>query len=137
MLLHNLIGNASLLELLWTGNALFGLFLSIRNWRSALVDFTVLGGVTNGRRAIAIGTLVVEALISAKFCLYILVGAVAMNLPAGGDTVIATLIGLVLLASSLMLTTISVVNRRVSDYLLKYGMHARGADGRFVKDGTN
>ena len=133
-LLGNWIGNASILEILWTLNSVLGIVISTRNWNSAWKDYRVIGGITNGRRAIAVGTLITETLIVAKFSIYIGIGLSAISLPnSDPPNVIGIIVGTSLLVSSGLLTAISLVNRRTSQYLLKHGMQVRDSNGRFAK----
>lgn len=136
----SLIGNASFLEMFWTFNSIIGGFLSVRNWRSAFADYTIIGGITNGRRMIAVSTLIIETIILAKFALYLIIGIIALALPQAPPnqgTPVAVIIGFILVLATVGLTAISAINRRTSDYLIRYGMQTRDASGKFIKETQN
>lgn len=128
MILSNFIGNASIIELLWVLNCFVGIALSVRNWREAMTDLRLVEHLTNGRHAIALGTLITESLILGKFTIFSILGIFSVALPSNtrvDSSHTDLFVALMLFVASLMLTGISAVNRRTSQYLLKYGVHAR------------
>ena len=114
---------------LWLALATFGLYLAHLNGTEAIRDYQALGGKTNGRRTIAIGSVrreVVRGLIQADF---IILGALALlNVHAP----IVFISGLFLASAGMNLN--SYLDRRDRLYLTRYGLQPRDEAGRFVKE---
>ena len=133
-LFNNVIAKASVVELVWLFNATVGLTLSFRNLLEARADRKALGVISNGRRAIAINSIILETILTVKFSLYIVAGLFAISTsPTGPPTVTGTIVVFVLLTSAILLTIISWSNRRLSKYLLTHGLQNRDAKGKFTK----
>lgn len=130
---NSLIWNASGFDLLFLTSALVGVWFSRLNLREAWGDFRALGGISNGRRYIAITTIVVETLLLSIHSLYIIAGLVAVSQPGSPVTAIGVLILCILVYASWAITAISVLSRRLRHYLSRYGMAVRDGKGRFTK----
>lgn len=120
-------------ELLFLISALVGAGLARRNLFAAWGDYHALGGITNGRRMIAIGQIAIETILGSVHALYIIVALVAVTIPASGNTtVVGVLIQAILVYASWGMTTISWISRRVGSYLNEHGLQPRDARGRFT-----
>lgn len=130
----DLIGHASGFEILFLISALVGTWFSRLNLSESWKDFRALGGITNGRRAIAVSNIVTETLRLSIHALYIIAAlfAVTQHSP-GTTTAVGVLILSILVYASWALTAISVISRRTRLYLLAYGLQARDDRGRFTK----
>jgi hypothetical protein len=123
-MLGNFIGNASFLELLWILNCFIGIGFSVRNWREALADYSTVEGLVNGRRTIAVSTLIIETLILCKFSIFSLLGIAATAIPSSeSGSIVGLVFGLGFLIATVLLTAISAVNRHTTQYLMTYGIH--------------
>ena len=133
-LFTNLVATASVMELIWLLNATVGLTLSSRNFKDALTDYRALGKIQNGRRTIAVNSLILEGIISSKFLLYIIAGLFAITADSvGPPSVVGMLVTTILVIGSILLTVISWSNRRTSQYLLAHGLQNRDKAGKFIK----
>ena len=130
----DLIGNASGFEILFLLSALVGTWFSRVNLSESWMDFRALGGITNGRRTIAIGTILIETILLSIHALYIIAALFAVTQPAPAKTTaVGVLILSILVYASWGITAISVVTRRVRRYLLVNGLQARDQHGRFTR----
>lgn len=132
-LFTDIIAYASLMEMLWIGASLVGLTLSQRNWRDALADYRALGTISNGRRHIAVNSLIIESLVIMKFIAYLIAGIVAVTTPSGPPDHVGIVVITVMVLASIGLTAISISNRKTTDYLTAHGLQNRDAKGKFVK----
>jgi hypothetical protein len=131
---HDLIGNASGFELLFLASALVGVYFSGLNMRESWADFRALGGITNGRRTIAISGIVTETVRLSIHALYLIAVAFAVGQPAPPVvTAVAVLVQAILVYASWAQTFISIVSRRTRTYLLTNGLQARDSHGRFTR----
>ena len=131
----DLIGNASGFEILFLLSALVGTWFSRVNLSESWMDFRALGGITNGRRAIATSNIVTETLRLSIHALYIIAALFAVTQHSRGETTaVGVLILSILVYASWALTAISVISRRTRLYLLAHGLQGRDAHGRFVRD---
>ena len=131
---HSLIGHASGFELLFMLSAVLGVWFSRMNLHEAVHDFRALGGITNGRRAIAVATIVIETLLLSIHALYIIAALFAITQPAPSTTTaVGVLIQSILVYASWAITAVSIVSRRLRRYLSQFGLQARDSSGRFVK----
>ena len=116
------------IELGWTGLALVGIWLAYLNGSEANRDLRALGGMTNGRRTIAVGNLrreVVRGLVQVDFAI---LGGMAMF-----DILVGPVFVSGLLLASFAMNANSYFDRRDRLYLLEYGIQARDDKGRFVR----
>ena len=131
---HDLIGTASGFELLFLASALVGMYFSAVNMRESWADFRALGGITNGRRTIAISGIVTETVRLSIHALYLIAVAFALTQPGSGSvTPVGVLIQAILVYASWAQTFISIVSRRTRVYLLTHGLQARDDKGRFTR----
>jgi hypothetical protein len=131
---NDLIGAASGFEILVLASAVFGAWFSRINLSESWKDFRALGGITNGRRAIAVSNIVTETLRLSIHALYIIAALFAVTQHSPGNTTpVGVLILSILVYASWALTAISVISRRTRLYLLAYGLQARDEKGRFTK----
>ena len=131
----DLIGNASGFEILFLLSALVGTWFSRVNLSESWMDFRALGGITNGRRAIATSNIVTETLRLSIHALYIIAALFAVTQPSRSEmTAVSVLVLSILVYASWALTAISVISRRTRLYLLRYGLRPRDSHGRFVKE---
>lgn len=131
----DLIGAASGFEILFLASALAGTWFSRLNLSESWKDFRALGGITNGRRAIATSNIVTETLRLSIHALYIIAALFAVTQPGRGETTaVGVLILSILVYASWALTAISVISRRTRVYLLRYGLQARDEHGRFTAE---
>lgn len=130
----DLIGNASGFEILFLLSAFVGTWFSRLNLKESWQDFRALGGITNGRRAIATSNIVTETLRLTIHALYIIAGLFAASQPTRPVSASGVLILSILVYASWAQTAISVISRRTRLYLLAHGLQARGPDGKFVKE---
>ena len=131
----DLIGNASGFEILFLLSALVGTWFSRVNLSESWKDFRALGGITNGRRAIATSNIVTETLRLSIHALYIIAALFAVTQPSRSEmTAVSVLVLSILVYASWALTAISVISRRTRLYLLRYGLQPRDEHGRFVSD---
>lgn len=131
---HDLIFHASGFELLFLSSALIGAWISSTNMSEAWRDLRALGGIANGRRAIAIAAIVIETLLLSIHALYVIAGLVAASTPSRGDATVTTvLLSAVIVYASWAVTAISFVTRKTRRYLLLHGLQNRDELGRFVK----
>lgn len=129
----NWIGNASGFELLFLASALVGLYFSKLNITESWADYRALGGITNGRRAIAVATIIVETLLLSIHALYIIAALFAITQASSGETSpVGVLILSILVYASWAITAISIVSRRLRRYLNTYGLQPRDERGRFT-----
>ena len=131
----DLIGAASGFEILFLASALVGTYFSRLNLLESWQDWRALGSITNGRRAIALATIITETLLLSIHALYIIAAlfAVTQHSP-GNTTAVGVLILSILVYASWAITAISVVSRRLRRYLSQYGMQPRDDKGRFISD---
>ena len=131
----DLIGAASGFELLFLASAIVGAFFSRLNLSEAWSDWRALGGIANGRRAIAVATILVETLLLSIHALYIIAALFAVTQKSPGpSTPVGVLILSILVYASWAITAISVISRRLRRYLSQHGMQARDEHGRFTKE---
>ena len=131
----NLLVNASGFEILFLASALIGAWSSRLNLREAYHDWHALGGLRNGRRAIAGSTIITEAILLSIHALYIIAGTVAVFMPSSGNvSAVGLLILSILVYASWAVTAISLTSRRLRRYLNEHGMQSRDELGRFTKD---
>ena len=129
----DLIANASGFEILFLTSALVGVWFSRQNLRESWGDLRAVGAIANGRRSIAITTIVVETLLLSIHALYIIAGLVASFTPSSGEaTGLTVLVLSILVYASWAITAISILSRRLRRYLTHHGMQARDEHGRFV-----
>ena len=129
----DLLFTASGFELLFLASAIVGVWFSRQNLRESWGDFRALGGLANGRRSIAITTIVTETLLLSIHALYIIAALFAITQPASGNsTPVSVLIQSILVYASWAMTAISILNRRLRRYLTRFGLQARDEHGRFV-----
>lgn len=132
----DVIGNATGFEILFFLSALFGLRFSIPNFRLSLAQYRSLGGVRNGRRAIAVEGVALEIIFIGIHALYVVAALVAFSIPAPPVvTAAGVLIQSILVIVSWAITGCSWIIRRTGTYLLEHGLQARDSQGRFTKDG--
>ena len=135
ILLHDLVGSFSVLELVWSVIALGGIVIAALNAWEALADYRALGGRQNGRRVVAIGNIRREIIRIGADVAFLGVGLYAGTVPANPH---ATMLGVVLtsclVVGSLGFNLNSWLDRRDRIYLMRYGMQSRDETGRFVKD---
>lgn len=130
----HLIGNASGFELLFLASALVGVGFSRLNFAESWGDYRALGGITNGRRAVAVATIVIETLLLSIHALYIIAALFAVSQPNSGQTTaVGILILSILVYASWAITAISIISRRLRRYLTQYGLQARDEHGRFTR----
>ena len=129
---HDMIGYASGFELMFLASALVGIWLGRSNVREAWRDYRALGGIINGRRAIAVASILTEAIRLSIHALYIIAGLVAITLPANPTTVLGVLVMSILVYVSWAQTGIGFINQRLRHYLKEHGIQARDEKGRFV-----
>lgn len=130
----DLLYTASGFEILFLVSALVGAWFSSYNIRDSWADFRALGGITNGRRTIAVAAIVTETVRLSIHALYLIAVLPALALPSGPTTVIGVLIQAILVYASWAQTFISIIGRRTRVYLLTNGLQARGPDGKFIKE---
>ena len=131
----DLIGNASGFEILFLASALVGTWFSRMNLTESWRDFRALGGITNGRRAIAVATIVTETLLLSIHALYIIAALFAVTQPGRSDTTaVGVLVLSILVYASWAVTGISIVSRRLRRYLNDHGLQPRDERGRFTTD---
>ena len=129
---HDILGNASGFELLFLASALIGIWFGRDNVREAWADYRSLGGIVNGRRAIAVASILTETIRLSIHGLYIIAGLVAVTIPANPTTTLGVLVLSILVYVSWAQTAIGYINRRLRDYLEAHGMQARDDKGRFT-----
>jgi ABC-type polysaccharide/polyol phosphate export permease len=126
--------NASGFELLFLASAFVGVWFAGLNLVESVKDLRAIGGITNGRRAIAVSNTVTETLRLSIHALYIIAGVVASFTPSSGNaTGLTVLILSILVYASWAVTAISYISRRTRLYLLSNGLQARDEHGRFVR----
>ena len=130
----DILYNATGFELLFFLSALLGAWFSRKNFAEAWADFRALGGISNGRRAVAIGTIVVETILLSIHAFYIIASLIAITTPGTGrpPTAVGILLQSILVYASWGMTGISFTTRRVRQYLNLHGLQARDKNGRFV-----
>ena len=130
----HLVGNATGFELLFLVSALVGVWFSRQNLAEAWGDHRALGGVANGRRAIALSTIVIETLLLSIHALYIIAALFAVFQPNPSQTTaVGILILSILVYASWAITAISIVSRRLRRYLTTFGLQPRDEKGRFTR----
>ena len=135
ILLRDLIGSVSTVELLWIFTAMSGLYLAGLNAWEAILDYRALGGKRNGRRRIALGTVRREALRGLVNAIFLGIGIVAAATPANpAATPLGAAVSLGLLIASVAYNANSLLDRADRIYLLRYGLQPRDDHGRFVSD---
>ena len=135
ILLRDLLGTASLIEILWLATALAGLYLSAINAWEAVLDFRALGGKRNGRYRLALGTIRREAIRGLVNAIFLGIGIVAAATPANpAATPLGAAVSLGLLIASVAYNANSLLDRADRIYLLRYGLQPRDDHGRFVSD---
>ena len=135
ILLRDLIGSVSTVELLWLFTAMSGLYLAGLNAWEAILDYRALGGKRNGRRRIALGTVRREALRGLVNAIFLGIGIVAAATPANpAATPLGAAVSLGLLIASVAYNANSLLDRADRIYLLRYGLQPRDDHGRFVSD---
>jgi hypothetical protein len=135
ILLRDLIGSASLVEILWVLTAIVGLYLSGLNGWEGVLDFKALNGKRNGRRRIALGTIRREAIRGVVNAIFLGIGIVAVNIPANPNaTALGVAVSLGLLIASIAYNANSYLDRQDRIYLMQYGMQSRDQNGRFTKE---
>ena len=135
ILLRDVVGSMSLIEIAWLLTALTGLYLSGLNAWEAILDYHALGGRRNGRRRIALGTVRREALRGLVNAIFLGIGIVAAATPANPSaTPLGVAVSLGLLLASVAYNLNSALDRADRIYLLRYGLQPRGPDGKFVSD---
>ena len=121
ILLNDVIGHFSWLELLWTGIALVALSLSRLNHSEAKKDIVALAGIRNGRWRIATGNVRRERIRAVIQVAYVAFGILAGQTPASPNPSLAGLIiALGLTVTSAMLALNSYLDRRDRLYLLNF-----------------
>jgi hypothetical protein len=131
----SIFGNASGFELLFLASAFVGVWFSRVNMVESWGDYKALGGIANGRRAIAVASILTETLLLSIHALYIIAGIVAAFTPASGNaTSLTVLILSILVYASWAVTAISIVSRRLRRYLTTFGLQARDEHGRFTRE---
>ncbi len=132
----HLVGNATGFELLFLVSALIGVWFSRQNLAEAWGDHKALNGIANGRRAIALATIIVETLLLSIHSLYIIAALFAVSQPNGNEvSAVGILIQSILVYASWAITAISIVSRRLRRYLNQFGLQPRDEKGRFVSGG--
>ena len=110
-LVTDLIGGFSGIELIWTGLALLGIFVSAENATEAWRDMQALGGIRNGRRILARGAIRREAIRMLVYVLYLVIGIASGLSPADPDAQLSV-VAIILVVTSLSLTVNSIFDRR-------------------------
>ena len=120
----DLLGNASGFEILFFLSAVVGLRFSVPNFRLSWRQYRALGGISNGRRAIAVEGISLETIFIGIHALYVVAALVAFGVPAPERPVSAAgvVIQSVLVVASWGITAGSWVIRRTGSYLLEHGV---------------
>lgn len=135
ILLRDLIGSVSTIELAWLITAFAGIYLAGLNAWEAILDYRALGGKRNGRRRIALGTVRREALRGLVNAIFLGIGLVAAFTPANPDaTPLGVAVSVGLLIASLAYNANSALDRADRIYLLRFGLQPRDEAGRFTKE---
>jgi hypothetical protein len=135
ILVQDLVGTISLIELAWLLSAIAGLFLSHLNGWEAILDYRALNGRKNGRRRIAVGSIRREAVRGVVNAIFLGIGLVAALIPANpAATPLGVAISVALLMASVAYNLNSYFDRLDRIYLMRYGLQPRDESGRFVKD---
>ena len=135
ILLQDVLGTASLIELAWFLTALTGLYLSALNSWEAVLDYRALGGRRNGRRRIALGTVRREGLRGLVNATFLGIGLVAILTPANpNSTPLGIAVSLGLLLASVAYNLNSALDRADRIYLMTHGLQSRDEAGRFTRD---
>ena len=131
---NSVLFNASPFEILFFASALLGLRFSVPSYRLAWRQFRSLGGISNGRRAIAVEAIAVETIFIGIHALYVVASVIAFTIPASRDpTVAGYIIQTILVLASWGITACSWIIRRTGTYLLEHGLQSRDGLGRFTK----
>ena len=132
ILLRDLLGTASLIEILWLATALAGLYLSAINAWEAVLDFRALGGKRNGRYRLALGTIRREFIRGLVNAIFLGIGIVAAVTPANpNSTPLGVAVALGLLMASVSYNANSALDRADRIYLMRHGMQSRDEHGKF------
>ena len=132
ILLRDLLGTASLIEILWLATALAGLYLSAINAWEAILDFRALGGKRNGRYRLALGTIRREFIRGLVNAIFLGIGIVAAVTPANpNSTPLGVAVALGLLMASVSYNANSALDRADRIYLMRHGMQSRDEHGKF------
>ena len=135
ILIQDVVGTASPIELAWLITALSGLYISGLNAWEAILDFRALDGKRNGRRRIAIGTVRGEAVRGLVNAIFLGIGIVAVLTPANpAATPLGVAVSLALLLASVAYNVDSFLDRTDRIYFMRYGLQLRDESGRFTKD---
>jgi hypothetical protein len=135
ILLQDVLGTASLIELAWFLTALTGLYLSALNSWEAILDFRALGGKRNGRRRIALGTVRRESVRGLVNAIFLGIGLVALLTPAPESiTPLGVAVSLGLLMASVAYNLNSALDRADRIYLMTHGLQSRDEAGRFTRE---
>lgn len=135
ILLRDVIGNFSIIELIWVVTAVSGMYLARLNGVEAWHDFNALGGKQNGRRRIAIGSIRREMVRGFVNTCFLIVGVAAGLNPANPNaTLMGLIVALVLILASVSYNVNSYLDRQDRIYLMRWGMQARDEHGRFAKE---
>jgi 4-hydroxybenzoate polyprenyltransferase len=135
ILLQDVLGNFSTVELAWTLIALLGMAVAFVNGREAIVDYQALEGKRNGRRVVAIGNIRRETIRIFADLVFLAVGIYAGLTPANpAATFTGLLVTLALVIGSLGFNLNSWLDRADRIYLMRYGLQPRDDAGRFTKE---
>jgi high-affinity Fe2+/Pb2+ permease len=135
ILVRDLVGTVSAIELAWLASAIIGLYLSHLNGWEAILDYRALGGKRNGRHRIAIGTIRREVVRGAVNAIFLGIGIVAALAPANPNaTALGVAVSLGLLMASLAYNANSYLDRTDRIYLMRNGLQARDETGKFTKE---
>jgi hypothetical protein len=126
ILLNDIIGHFSTVELLWSAAAIVGLFVAQLNYRETKRDLAALGKIRNGRWRIARGNIRRERVRAIVFTMYLTFGVLAgfspMN-PSASTASVVISVGLVTTLALLALN--SYYDRRDRLYLLHFRSDSR------------
>ncbi len=132
--MNDIIWHASPVEVVWLLVVALGLYLSHLNGIEALRDWQALHGISNGRRAIAVGNLRREIVRGLIHFAWLMLGLIAAAIPTRGEiTTSGLIVQVVLVLSAAGMTMNSYLDRRDRMYLLTHGMQPRDDLGRFTK----
>lgn len=135
ILLQDALGYFSWVELAWVLTALSGIYLAALNGYEAYLDYQALGGVSNGRRRVAIGSIRREVLRGFVNICFLGVGILAGFFPANPNaTPLGMAVSLVLVVASVAYNLNSWFDRQDRIYLMTHGLQARDEAGRFTKE---
>jgi hypothetical protein len=126
ILLDDVVGNFSTVELAWTLIALGGASIAFVNAREAWADYAALGSMQNGRRTVALGNIRREVVRIFADLAFLAIGIYAGFQPANpAATLTGLLITSCLVIGSLAFNANSWLDRRDRIYLMEHGLTSR------------